>query len=123
MQTSVREIACPTAAWKLLRGIVCVYKPPEFEPKKVKDLLRENLTKDLNEMDREMKFCRLKENPEWQKVEKIRHAPKFINELLSPKSTLLSSYSNHPAVLGDGKDEFYAVKFPVTVNEISVHDF
>ena len=41
-------------AWRLLRGVTCLYKPPGFSAGKLVNMLKHNLEQDLNRMERKV---------------------------------------------------------------------
>ena len=93
-------------AWKYLKGLVCIYKPPGYSLSSIIAIMKQRLVQDLNSMERTV-------HSDEDVSEHSTDVQGFINSsnsLTSPSSgeIITSSkngeidYSSHPLVLGDG---------------------
>ena len=48
------SLALSSDAWRLLRGVTCLYKPPGYPAGKLMNLLKHKLEQDLNRMERKV---------------------------------------------------------------------
>ncbi|KAI5743835.1 hypothetical protein M8J77_022664 [Diaphorina citri] len=73
------------AAWNLLKGFVCLYKPPLTSAKKVKDIFLGNLVEDLNSLS-------VRPPKPYIKIEGDTTKPM--------KVSVIESYADNPLVVG-----------------------
>ena len=93
-------------AWKYLKGLVCVYKPPGYSLSSIIAIMKQRLVQDLNSMERTIHSDEVSEHST-----DVQGFINSSNSLTSPSSNgeiITSSrngeidYSSHPLVLGDG---------------------
>ena len=91
-------------AWKLLRGLVCLYKPPGYPASSLYGMLKNRITQDLNCMERTVYSDEnLLPDPEEFGLEAEQSRLVVTTgdtEIVS--SQTIRDYSTHPAVLGHG---------------------
>ena len=91
-------------AWKLLRGLVCLYKPPGYPASSLYGMLKNRITQDLNCMERTVYSDEnLLPDPEQFGLEAEQSRLVVTSgdtEIVS--SQTIRDYSTHPAVLGHG---------------------
>ena len=100
-------------AWKLLKGLICVYKPSDYPLGSFVYTLRRNLVQDLNEMRRSVECNSISPsggeligsdgNLEDNHLLDIKKYESDYKELVPP------DYSIHPLVLGKGEYGFGAI--------------
>ena len=92
-------------AWKLLRGLVCLYKPPGYPASSLYGMLKNKITQDLNCMERTVYSDEnLLPDPGEFGLEEARQPLVLMSsrgtEIVS--SHHIQDYSTHPSVLGHG---------------------
>ena len=92
-------------AWKLLRGLICLYKPPGYPASSLYGMLKNRITDDLNCMERAVYSDEaLLPDPGETGIEEAREPQVIVSsqgtEIVS--STHIRDYSTHPSVLGPG---------------------
>ena len=88
-------------AWHYLHGLVCLYKPPGQPLNKLLQLLRFNLARDLNSLERSLdgeEQGRLAVAGQHQSSELVGAGQHQTSELVEARR----DYSSHPGVLGPG---------------------
>jgi hypothetical protein len=88
------SISSSRHAWNLLRGVACLYKPSGMSCRALMEELKEKLTVDLNQLQRE-------------------HEIRPPNHIVDDYANSID-YSLHPLVLGDGFE-----KDDIRINSVS----
>jgi len=84
-------------AWKLLRGVSCIYKPSDCETLSIVDKFTESVTRDLNSM---------RTTSSWP--------PDHSHNALVPGNS--GKYSDHPLVIGQGFEPEDLKMEPIVIN-------
>ena len=106
MSLQVQTVKSASDAWKLLKGLVCIYKPSEYPLGSFIARLKRNLVEDLNEMQRSIEsnythpintnFIDRNSDMTENHTNELDKYESDMTELISP------DYSRHPLVLGKG---------------------
>ena len=107
MSLQIHAVKSASDAWKLLRGLVCVYKPSDYPLGTLLYHLKRNLASDLNEMKRSVEINSFgsvvdESNTAIEDCINKVHSSEVV-EYESDYGGLASpDYSTHPLVLGKG---------------------
>lgn len=108
MSVQLHAVKSASDAWKLLRGLVCVYKPSDYPIGTLVYHLQRNLASDLNEMRRSVEYNSFGSVLDESSTE----IEDGINKLHSSDvakyeddygGLATTDYATHPLVLGKGK--------------------
>lgn len=106
MSLQVHAIKSASDAWKLLRGLVCVYKPSDYPIGTLMYNLKRNLANDLNEMRRSVELNSLSSTSESAtEIEDVLnklHSSEVANYEDNYGEVVPTDYATHPLVLGKG---------------------
>ena len=94
------QLTHSSEAWKLLRGLVCLYKPPGYPASSLYGMLKNRITQDLNCMEREVHSDENLLDPGEFGLEPQVLMSSQGTEIVS--SHQIQDYSTHPLVLGHG---------------------
>ena len=108
MALTTKSVKTASEAWKLLRGIVCVYKPSDYNLRTFVNKIKSNLAQDLNEMERSIESNYIHPMDSELALENHIHNnnndAQQLNKYESDFAELVApDYSRHPLVLGKGK--------------------
>ena len=105
MSVQVYSVRSASDAWKLLRGLVCVHKPPDYPMGTFVYHLKRYLVRDLNEMRRSIEFDSFSSltNASSNDKDESKSAPSLdIDTHESNEGLLSTDYAKHPLVIGKG---------------------
>ena len=114
MALKTQSVKTASDAWKLLKGLVCVYKPAEYSLRTFQEKIKSNLVEDLNGMKRSIdsNYVHPMEiepsngnSDDSPSIQIEKYESDFAN-LVPP------DYSRHPLVLGKGI--FNLIKISIT---------
>ena len=104
MALKTQSVKTASDAWKLLKGLVCVYKPAEYPIRSFTEKIKSNLVEDLNGMKRSIESNYVHPMDIESSNGNSDDSPSFqIEKYESDFANLVPpDYSRHPLVLGKG---------------------